>query len=114
MNDLYAKLGLDTPDTLPECPEAAVLLAGMFMRLGAHLIIDSKGDRRMILPEPCSFEDRKLPEPVPNPKPHETFLNGEQYRGALRMLTAMMNRLHPTDSAFVYDAFAYAEVRQSA
>ena len=113
MNDLYAKLGLETPKTLPECPEAAIVIAGMFLRLGASLIIDNDGARRMILPEPCSFrmDGRDLPEPVPNAMPHEAFLNDEQYRGALRMVTGMMSRLHPRDAAFVYDAFAHVSVR---
>ena len=108
MRNLYDTFGLDTPQHLPECPEAATVIASMFLRLGAHLIVDQHGKRQMMLPEPCSARDEEgnLPDPVPNAKPTERFLSSDQYRGALRMVTAMLNRLHPNDTAFVYDAFA--------
>lgn len=110
MSNLYAKLGLETPDTLPECPEVAVVLAGLFTRLGAHFMIDHRGKRLVMLPEPCHLRltEGRLPDAVPNAKPHEQFINNEQYRGAMRMLGAMLSRLHPSDKTLVYDAFAIA------
>jgi hypothetical protein len=107
MRDLYETFAIAPPRNLPEAPEAANLIAGLFHMLGGTMTISEKGERRVIIPEPCSFvlNDRDLPS-LPDAKPHERFLNGDEYRGAMKLVTGVLHRLHRNDQTFVYDAFA--------
>lgn len=114
MSSIYAKLGMEDPNTMPSVPEAAFIIGGIFQRLGGSLHIDQNGKRTIGVP--CGgllTRDGQtfFPEPVPDAKPHECFRSGEQFDGAMRLLSALMHRLHPDDKTFLFDLFAHASTK---
>ncbi|MEM1051149.1 MAG: hypothetical protein AAGI28_03555 [Pseudomonadota bacterium] len=114
MSSIYAKLGLKEPGHLPPSPEVAIVMGSLFQRLGGWLYIDSNGERRMSVPMAGAYEGEewdKYPHPVPNAEPTERFMCGDQYEGAMRMVLALLRRLHPTDKTLIYDAFADVPIR---
>lgn len=113
MSDIYEKLGIDANDHLPSVPQAAMLIGGLFCRLGGQMMIDQDGKRQILVPMAGAFARNEgewdiYPHPVPNAKPTERFLSGDQFEGAMRMVTALLDRLHPSDRDFLFDAFASA------
>lgn len=110
MASIYAKLGMEEPKHMPSCPDAAVVIAGLFSRLHGTLHIDHNGKRHISMPVSAAFDmmdgSDRLPDPVPNPKPHERFTKCEEFEGALKMIAALIRRLHPDDLTLIYDSFA--------
>lgn len=89
--------------TFPESPEVAMFLAASFIRLGGTLQTSSTGNRCM--GQPC-YSDERSPRPqLPDAKPHEQFHTDAEWTGALKLLSASLSRLAPTDKNLVFGAF---------
>lgn len=113
MSDLHQMVSVDVPKHLPPAPDAALMLATIFQRLGGSFHIEQTGRRSIATPCAGAFNGKDggwdiYPHPVPNAEPTERFLSGDQYEGAIRMLVALIDRLHPSDRTFVFDAFGSA------
>lgn len=101
----------NTPDggdgqPLPDCPELAMFVAGIFQRLGGRLAIDG-GQHIRWRPEPAHFriKGEELPQ-LPDAKPWEEFHSADEWRGALKVAEYWLTRLSPADRSFVYTYFA--------
>lgn len=103
--NLYDTFGASRPEHFPEMADGASLIASLFQMLGGTMVIDETGARRVIIPEPCAFDEMPA---LPNARPHEQFHRPDEYRGAMKLVTGLLQRLHPKDATFVYDAFAVA------
>lgn len=113
--NLHDMFGLEKPTHFPPMPDGANLMACLFLRFGGSFHIEGNGDRRIMVPEPCMFRlnDQDMPS-LPNAKPHEQFHRSDEFRGAMKLITGVLARLHPEDRDFIYDAYAHALTAQQA
>lgn len=112
MADFNAIFGL-SPKSEDEinAPSVSFAWALIFQQLGGSFGIDTEGRRYTRLPEPAFFRSRgeELPS-VPDPLPHERFLNGDEYRGALKLMAGLLRRVSEADNELIYAMFAAASV----
>ena len=89
----------------PDSREIATLAGMLFCSLGGKLIIDKDGHRSRQQPEPAQFRLADSPLPVlPHAEPHEAFHSGDEYRGAIKVLSYMLDRLSDNDRDFLFEA----------
>lgn len=101
----------DNDDDLPPSPQAACLLAMVYMRLGGSFSIGSNGRSYLGRPEPCLLRTLRQDLPsLPNSEPHELFADPKEWQGAMKLVEALLNRLCEADSAYVFDLFATVAV----
>lgn len=96
---------------LPPASNTSCMLAMLYKRLGGSFSIGTNGVRYFGHPEPCLF--RMLDQPLPQlagTKPHEQFHNESEWRGALKLVEALLQRLDDHDSDLVFDLFATISV----
>lgn len=112
MADLNALFGLpEKADALHDCPSVSFTWALLFQQLGGVLGIDQDGRRYTIHPEPCVFRMRGEELPcLPDPEPHERFLNGDEFRGALKLVAGLLRRVSDADKDLVYGMLAAVTV----
>lgn len=91
---------------LPDNPELALFVAGLFQRLGGRLSING-GQRFAWRPEPVYFrlQGEGLPQ-LPDAQPHERFHSVGQWRGALKVADYWLSRLSAADKELVFTLFA--------
>lgn len=92
---------------LPHSPQIALLVGTLFKQLGGDLNIEPDGLRYSSVPEPHTFDS--LPK-ISGLEPCYQPMNGEQYRGAMRLVSGLMHRLGKADKDFLFDLFAEAYV----
>ena len=90
---------------LPDAPEAAFLVASLFQKLGGSFQISSNGTRYAGAPTATRFMAGGMPV-LPYSRPHERFLNDDEWLGAIKVLDYAIRRLSPADKDFVFDIFA--------
>jgi hypothetical protein len=100
-----------TPKMEASLPESAVLLALIYQRLGGTFSISSKGGRYFGRPEPALFHINggDIPQ-LPGAKAHEQFRNAEQWKGAVKLVEALLQRLDERDTDTIFDLFAAVAV----
>lgn len=91
---------------LPDFPDLALFVAGLFQRLGGRLQI-YEGRRSVWRPEAAFFqiEGDGLPQ-MPNAKPHELFHSDAEWRGALKVVEYWLARLSSADKDLIFTFFA--------
>lgn len=96
----------DQDQPLPDCPELALFVAGLFRRLGGQLSIDN-GVRRVWKPEPAYFrlQGKDLPQ-LPGAALWEQFHSSDEWRGALKVAEYWLARLSEADKEFVFTLLA--------
>jgi hypothetical protein len=105
MTDLQSLFGIAPAKMeLPPCPEVALTLALTFQRLGGGFSIDSTGRRGVF--SPCCALGDDLPQPLPDAIPSDCFQSEDEWQGALKLVRALLGRLHPSDRDYVFDMFA--------
>ena len=106
MRDLNALFGAERSTNLPQSAECAVLIYGMFAKLGGYICIDHKGRRQRMLPCTGTWsKDNPYPQ-MPDAHPCEQFHSGDEWAGALKLMDYLFVRLDKADRDFIYDAFA--------
>ena len=92
---------------LPPDPNVGMMLALLYRRLGGSFSIASNGSRYFGRPEPCYFrlQGQDLPQ-LAGAKPHERFLCPEEWAGAIKLVEALLQRLHSADSDMIFDLLA--------
>jgi hypothetical protein len=106
----------ERPNELPSHPQTAFFLGCVFQRLGGFFSIGSNGCRYMGKPEPVAFrmqaheageEDPTLHIPqLPDAEPHERFHCAEEWRGAIKLVDALIRRMSKEDKDFLFMAMA--------
>jgi len=98
----------------PECPELAAIAARLFTSLGGTFTIGENGQRYTGNPEPCLFRmlGEALPA-LPGAQPHEGFLNGDEYRGAVKLLNYVLRRTSQADRDMIFDAIGVVGIHPS-
>ena len=92
---------------LPHSPEIALLIGTLFKQLGGDLNIEPDGRRYSSVPEPLTFDS--LPK-ISRLDPCYQPMNGEQYRGAMRLVSGLLHRLGKADKDFLFDLLGDAYV----
>ena len=88
--------------------DLAVLVGGLFTRLGGHLMIEPDGRRRRSIPCTGLWTDANPWPNLPGAKPTERFHFDDEWEGAMKLVDYLLVRLHPDDCTFVFDAFGVA------
>lgn len=86
-------------------PSAPAAIAEFYLSLGGDLSRFSEGTCVTGCPEPIALNDI-VPE-SPLLEPWENPLNFDQWKGAMRILRALISRLNVDESDFVFSTFAY-------
>lgn len=91
----------------PSSPDITALAGMLYQALEGILVLGANGRRLRMQPEPGHFRvtNAGLPE-LPQAQPHETFLNGDEYRGAMKVLGYVIDRLSESDRELLFCAFA--------
>lgn len=108
MADLHTLFGLPQPaEKEIDAPAVSLSWALIFQQLGGSLGIGSDGRRHTTMPEPALFRSRgeELPS-VPDPEPHERFLNGDEWRGAIKLMAALIRRTSDADKDLIFGLLA--------
>lgn len=87
----------------PDLPDAISIAAMLWLTLKGTMNIGGDGRRYRGQPELCSAES--LPK-LPGSQPWETFLNVDEYRGAMKLLDYILSRASEADRALVFTTFA--------
>jgi hypothetical protein len=90
-------------ETLPRDPSIAVMLAMLYEDLGGGFSVSSDGRRYYGIPEPCQGEE--LPQ-LPDAAVHERFHCEDEWRGAIKLICALLQRLDRADSELVFGLMA--------
>jgi hypothetical protein len=85
----------------PSCPEAALIIAGAFQRMGGWFSVCSNGKRG--IGQPLYLEH--CPQ-LADAKPHELMHSDDEMRGALKILLALFERFPKEDRDYVFAALA--------
>lgn len=112
MANLHELFGLPAkaePET--NAPAVSLAWALVFQQMGGSLGIDTQGNRYTSLPEPCLFRMRgqELPS-LPDPEPHERFLNSDEWRGAIKLMAGLLRRVSEADQDLVFSLLARVSV----
>ena len=91
----------------PSSPDITALAGMLFQSLGGVLTVDQNGQRNRVQVEPAQYRlsGASLPK-LPHAQPNEVFLNGDEYRGAMKVLDYVLDRLSDADREMLYGAFA--------
>lgn len=87
---------------LPDCPEVALFIAGVFQRLGGWLAIDGNGERYAGRPESPSVTRPDGRPQLPNARPSEQFHNDDEWLGAIKLANYWLSRLSSSDRDYVF------------
>ncbi len=111
---MAALFGADRrPGRFPPNPMAAMFVAMVYRRMGGWFTIDSNGKRYTGVAEPI-FLDGQTGEPVlpqlPDAKPHERFHSADEWRGAVKLLDALLRRMDRSDTDTIFEIMASVAV----
>jgi hypothetical protein len=99
--DLATMFGAEPNTRFPEMPDAAKLLGVIWLRLGGHFSISSKGVRGLGSP----LGPDVIPQ-LPHAEPWERFHTEEQWEGATKLVRTLIHRLSEEDTNYLFDLFA--------
>jgi hypothetical protein len=84
----------------PDIPDAAMLIAITFKKLGVQFLMGDDGSKGVSIPM-CPRLTGGIPI-LSEARPHERFANETEYRGALKMIGYLISRLSENDKDFVW------------
>jgi len=96
-----------TCESLPRAPGTAMMLALLYKRLGGIFSISSNGSRYFGRPEPALFrvQGRDVPQ-LAGAQPHEQFHSPAEWKGAIKLVEALLQRLDDADTNLVFGLLA--------
>lgn len=89
-------------ERLPDCPEFALIVGGMFKQLGGALMMGSDGKRYASRPEcPSLLFPAGLPQ-MDGARPHEQFHSEAEWYGAMKLANFWLSRLSERDKELLF------------